>query len=117
MNTSFYVLTDTHYFETSLGCSGEAYEHYMQTEQMCLKENQEICRSVFEEIAKDKETNIVIMPGDLSKNGEYESHISLIKDLQKLKEAGKELYVLAARHDFNDNPHCYQGAEKPTLKG
>jgi|LSQX01.3.fsa_nt_gb 3',5'-cyclic AMP phosphodiesterase CpdA len=117
MNTSFYVLTDTHYFETSLGCSGEAYEHYMQTEQMCLKENQEICRSVFEEIAKDKETNIVIMPGDLSKNGEYESHISLIKDLQKLKEAGKEIYVLTARHDFNDNPHCYQGAEKPTIKG
>ena len=85
---SFYLLTDTHYFENDLGAEGKAYKEYMKTEQFFLKESSAIVKSTFKRIAEDKETDIVIIPGDLSKNGELESHKSFIKELYKLKESG-----------------------------
>ena len=83
---SFYLLTDTHYFEDSLGAEGKAFETYMAKEQYFMKESSAIIKSVFERIAEDKETDIVIIPGDLTKNGEKESHKSFIKELYRLKK-------------------------------
>ena len=34
---SFYLLTDTHYFEPSLGASGKGYDEYMKGEQCALR--------------------------------------------------------------------------------
>ncbi|MCR5523306.1 MAG: metallophosphoesterase [Clostridia bacterium] len=113
----FYLITDTHYFEKSLGCSGEAYEKYMKGEQMCLRENQDADRAVFSAIAADKTVDTVFIAGDLSKNGEYESHISLTKDLKKLKDSGKKIYLITAGHDFNDNAKAYSGSERIPVKG
>ena len=43
----FYLLTDTHYFEESLGAEGKAFEDYMQKEQYFMKESSAIVKSVF----------------------------------------------------------------------
>ena len=86
---NFYLLTDTHYFEESLGAEGKAYEEYMKTEAFYLKESSTINKAIFQKLKDDKETEIIIIPGDLSKDGEYESHKSLIKELTSLKESGK----------------------------
>lgn len=104
----FYLVTDTHYFEPSLGTSGKGYDEYMKGEQMCLAENAEIVKATFREIANDSDVDIVLMPGDLSKDGEKESHKGFIKELYKLSDAGKKVFVLTARHDFNDNPRGYK---------
>ncbi len=111
---SFYLVTDTHYFEPSLGASGKAYEEYMMREQYFLKESSTIIKTVFFDIADDKDTDILIIPGDLSKNGEIESHKSFIKELYKLKEQGKKIFVITAGHDYNEysrgfvNDECIQ---------
>lgn len=97
---SFYLVTDTHYFETSLGAEGKAYEEHMKCEQYFLRESGPIAHSTFECIARDKETDIVLITGDLTKNGEVESHKSFIKELYKLKESGKRIYVITAGHDY-----------------
>lgn len=102
---SFYLVTDTHYFENKLGAGGEAFEKNMVTEQYFVKESHSIVSSVFEKITEDKETDIVIIPGDLVKNGEKESHNSFIKELYKLKESGKKVYVITAGHDYNDSAY------------
>ena len=98
----FYLLTDTHYFEESLGVEGKAFEDYMQKEQYFMKGSSAIIKSVFNRVAEDTETDIVIIPGDLSKNGELESHKSLIKELYKLRESGKKIFVITAGHDYGD---------------
>ncbi|MBQ8575766.1 MAG: metallophosphoesterase [Clostridia bacterium] len=98
----FYLVTDTHYYEPSLGASGKAYEEYMKTEQILLAESSDMVKAVFAQIMADKETEYVILPGDLSKNGEKESHNSFIKELYKLKKAGKKVYVITAGHDYNE---------------
>ena len=113
----FYLITDTHYFERSLGCSGEAYDNYMKGEQMCLAENQPADRAVFEAVGKDDSTDIVLLAGDLSKNGEYESHLALVEDLKKLQAKGKKIYLITAGHDFNDHPNAYAGKERIPVKG
>ena len=71
---SFYLVTDTHYYENSLGVEGKAYYQHMKGEQYFLRESSAITKSTFERIAQDKDTDIVIIPGDLTKNGEVESH-------------------------------------------
>ena len=81
---NFYLVTDTHYFENELGAEGKAFERNMETEQYFVRESSAIVKSTFARISEDKETDIVIIPGDLTKNGEKESHISFIKELYKL---------------------------------
>lgn len=113
----FYLLTDTHYFEESLGASGKAYEEYMKTEAFYLKESSAINKAVFQKLKEDKETELIIIPGDLSKDGEYESHKSLIKELNDLKECGKKIFVLTAGHDFNETGRGYKNDKFVGSKG
>lgn len=114
---NFYLVTDTHYFEPSLGASGKAYEQYMRREQYFMAESSDIVKAVFAEIAEDKETELVIIPGDLSKNGEIESHKSFIKELRKLKEAGKKIYVITAGHDYNEYSRGFVNDECIKVEG
>ncbi len=114
---NFYLVTDTHYFEPSLGASGKAFEEYMSREQYFMAESSYIVKSVFDEISKDSETQLVIIPGDVSKNGEIESHKSFIKELQKLKSAGKRVYVLTAGHDYNEHSRAFVNDEMIQVEG
>ncbi|MBQ3499214.1 MAG: metallophosphoesterase [Clostridia bacterium] len=114
---SFYLLTDTHYFEQTLGAEGKAFDEYMKREQYFMKESDAIIESVFKKIAEDKETDIVIIPGDLTKNGEKESHTSFIKHLYKLKESGKKIYVITAGHDYNEYSFGYKNDERIVVEG
>ena len=114
---SFYLVTDTHYFENKLGAGGKAFEKNMVTEQYFVKESYAIVSSTFEKIMEDKETDIVIIPGDLVKNGEKESHNSYIKELYKLKENGKKVYVITAGHDYNDSAYILKDDGRVPVEG
>ena len=114
---SFYLLTDTHYFEPSLGASGKAFEEYMQREQYFMAESSDIVKNVFAKLAEDKSIDTVIIPGDLSKNGEIESHKSFIKELCKLKEAGKKIYVITAGHDYGEYSRAFVNDECIQVEG
>ncbi len=112
---NFFVITDTHYFEHSLGCWGDEYERFMDFEQKCFAETAAINDSVFEYLATDDRADIVLIAGDLSFNGEKESHRSFGKLLQKLKDSGKKIYVVTAGHDFNEHPFAFDenGRKEP----
>ncbi len=114
---SFYLVTDTHYFENELGAEGKAFEKKMSTEQYFMKESSAIIKSTFERIGEDKDTDIVIIPGDLTKNGEKESHKSFIKELYKLKEKGKKIYVITAGHDYGEYSFAYKNDERIQVEG
>ena len=113
----FYLLTDTHYFEKSLGAEGKAFENYMSREQYFMKESGTIVESVFNKIADDKDTDIVIIPGDLTKNGEKESHKAFLKQLYKLKESGKKIYVITAGHDYNEHSFAFKNDKRIEVEG
>ena len=96
---SFYLVTDTHYFEPSLGASGKAFDNHMRKEQYFMRESSAIVKATFEKIAADKTVDTVLIPGDLSKNGEIESHREFIALLDELRESGKNVYVVTADHE------------------
>lgn len=102
-NLNFYLVTDTHFFDSSFKRSGAAYEKRSISDQKCIAETPSIIDAGFKQIADDKETNIILIPGDLVYRGEYQSHIGLRNRLYKLKEQGKKIYLITARHDYDDN--------------
>ena len=101
------LLTDTHYFAEKLGCRGEGYEEYMLTQQKCFAETQAINEAAFRWLNETDLADIVLIAGDLSFNGEKESHLEFIELLKKLKASGKKVYVITAGHDCNEHPFGY----------
>lgn len=119
-NFSLYIVTDPHYFENKLGASGPAYERRSRTDQKCIAETGAIIDAGFQKIAADKETNVVVLPGDLVYRAEKASHLGFIEKLRALQNRGKEIYVLTARHDYcNDgNTPCgFVGEEEIPAEG
>ena len=113
----FYVITDLHYFENALGAEGEAYEARSLTDQKCIAETGAIIDSGFAQLAADKETEIVIIAGDLTFNGEAASHKGLLQKLDALRASGKKIYLITARHDYDDEPYAFSGAERIIVEG
>lgn len=91
---SFFLVTDPHYFENSLGCSGEAYEERSRTDQKCIAETGAIIDACFEQIANDVETNFVLIPGDLVYRSELESHKGFSKSSNILSQGVKQFILL-----------------------
>lgn len=104
----FYLITDTHFFKNSLGARGDAYDDFMRFEQKCFAETQSINISVFDWLKNADEADSVLIAGDLTFNGEKESHLEFIKLLNELKASGKNVYVVTADHDFKkDGDSCF----------
>lgn len=98
------LITDTHYFASKLGCRGEAYEEFMRTEQKRFAETEAINRAAFRWLNDTDLADTVLIAGDLSFNGEKESHLEFIELLRELKAHGKRIFVITAGHDFKDPP-------------
>ncbi len=109
--TKFYLITDTHYFAPKLGCSGPEYDDFMHYEQKCFAETASINRSVIDYLKEAKEADNVLIAGDLSFNGEIESHREFIALLDELRESGKNVYVVTADHDFEGEYPCFAYGE------
>lgn len=97
---SFFLVTDTHYFDTSFKRTGPAYEARSLTDQKCVAETPAIIDAGFAQIAADTETDVILIPGDLVYRGEYQSHVGLRERFYKLQEQGKRIYLITARHDY-----------------
>ncbi len=114
---AFYLVTDTHYYDTSFSASGPAYERRSRTDQKCVAETAAIIDAGFEKIIKDKDTDIILIPGDLVYRGEYQSHIGFRERLYKLKESGKKIYITTARHDYAGDPVEFVGEKTVPVRG
>lgn len=108
------VITDTHYYSKKLGVSGEAYEIANNKSGVLLKNAGDLLEAAFTQIANDTRTDIVLLSGDTTSNGDYDSHKEFIEMLRDLKSKGKRVYVLTATHDYKWDglTHKYQGSER-----
>ena len=86
--TNFYLITDTHFFKNSLGAYGKEYDDFMRFEQKCFAETEAINNAVFDFLGNTDKTDTILIAGDLSFNGEKESHAGFIKLLNDLKSKG-----------------------------
>lgn len=114
--TKFIVITDTHFFKNSLGCSGKIYDNYMKTQQKCYAETEAINEAVFDFLSKTDLADTIFIAGDLVNDGDKQSHLAFIKLLEKVQAAGKKIYIITAGHDHNKNPRGYLGEERFDLE-
>lgn len=103
----FYLITDTHYFKSSLGASGKEYDEFMRFEQKCFAETSSINKAIFEYLKTANEADTLLIAGDLSFNGEMESHLEFIEMLRDLKKSGKRVFVITADHDCKEHPFAF----------
>ncbi len=103
----FYLITDTHYYAESLCQPCPEYDDFMHYEQKCAAETASINRSVFEFLKNADESDIILMAGDLTFNGEKKSHEEFRELLYELKAAGKKIFVITADHDYSNEPFAF----------
>lgn len=109
---NFYQLTDLHYYANEvIGSSGEAYKLKCELDQKCMAESGAIIDAAFKNLCEDKETEVVLLSGDLTFDGEKQSHDALVEKLYKLKEKGKRVFITFATHDFYMHARKYTDDE------
>lgn len=114
-NLKFYHLTDLHYYANErIGSSGERYKLKCELDQKCMAESGAIIDAAFKNLCSDAETEIVLISGDLTFDGEQQSHDALVEKLYKLKENGKRVFITFATHDFYMHARKYTDEEGET---
>lgn len=101
------VITDVHYYSRKLGVEGKAYDKMESKSQMVIKDSPYVIKRGFDMLSEDKSTDIVLLSGDTTHDGEIDSHTEFIEMLRELKSRGKRVYVITATHDYQDNGIAY----------
>ena len=101
------VLSDPHVMDTSLFDVpyGEAF---MQAMQRDLKVNESSAQlfDKFVGIVLKERPQLLLVPGDLTKDGEKASHMYVAKRLAEIEAAGVQVLVVPGNHDM-ENPLAY----------
>lgn len=97
------VISDIHCYSKSLGITGPDFEKDNQKSANDLIHNEEILSALSKQLSSADEPEIILVSGDLTHNGEYESHKAAVSFLQSLQSAGKRVYVITATHDYSSN--------------
>lgn len=108
------VITDLHYMDSALLIrEGSAFDQYTKGNRVLLKESPAIVKAAVNMLIKDS-VDLVLITGDLTKDGEYVSHKGVIKELTPLLENGIKVLVIPGNHDVN-NPRAF-GFDGDSLK-
>jgi predicted MPP superfamily phosphohydrolase len=94
------IISDTHYYDRRLGDSGPAFEAYLLTDRKILKESAQLIELAIDEILL-ADAEVVLIPGDLSCEGELLSHQGMANALSRLNASGRRVFVIPGNHDIN----------------
>ena len=107
------VLSDIHYMDPSLlpDTSSSAFKEYLKRDGKLLAESDAIMQEIISELLKAK-PDLVLVPGDMTKDGELVSHWSMSEYLSQLINAGIKVRVIDGNHDIkNQHPYRYIGSK------
>ncbi len=106
---TFTVITDLHYYSQKNGVDTKSYNYANSKSQILMKDSAEVLTAAFAQMARDSESDIILMGGDTTSNGEFSSHEEFINLCRALKRAGKRVYAITATHDFQGDgkTNCY----------
>lgn len=110
----FAVFSDPHLYDTALGTEGAAFDAYMAADRKMLVQSEAILSEVVERIIQER-PNYVLIPGDLTKDGERVDHQRFARYLKKIERAGIDVFVIPGNHDVM-NPDAVRYTPKGSVR-
>lgn len=97
------VMSDDHYLSPSMIRDTADYTTALNSDRKMFAESDAILRTMLERVRADK-PDILLVSGDLTKDGEQECHAALAKQLQQLQQdvPGLKIYVINGNHDIRN---------------
>lgn len=96
------VISDCHLYDgETLGDEGEAFEEYLAGDRKMLRESGKILDEAIRRILTS-DVEYVLIPGDLTKDGEAANHELLAEKLAVLEQHGKQVFIINGNHDLSN---------------
>ena len=103
------VFSDPHYYAPALGTAGPAFASAVARDRKLIAESDAILRALVDLIAADAPA-FVLVPGDLTKDGERPSHEAMAEYLHQIEAQGRQVLVVPGNHDIqNGDASIYAG--------
>lgn len=100
-STNFAVISDLHYYDPTLGTTSTEFVAYVASDRKMIAQSQELLNAAVAAILA-KKPDFVLVPGDLTKDGEKQNHQQVAAAFQTLKNQGINVYVIPGNHDINN---------------
>lgn len=101
-NIKMCIISDVHYFDTSLLINdGTAFEEYLNDDRKLLRESYAITESLMDSLISEQ-PDIVLVSGDITKDGELVCHQKMADYFSELEAAGAQVFVCPGNHDINN---------------
>ena len=99
------IVSDIHYMDPSLlinnGAEGAAFQNYLAQDPKLVQYSDPIFRTVLHQLKMER-PDILLVPGDITKDGEKISHQAVAGFLDKLSNVGVKVYAMPGNHDINN---------------
>ena len=113
MNTKdvkIWIMTDLHHLSKKLYDGGSAFQKVIHTTSGTLSEYSEEILHAFRDRILQSDCDALLVPGDLTFNGEMQSLIEVKDVLAEIMDAGIPVLVLPGNHDIRHRrAHAYRG--------
>lgn len=110
------IMNDFHFFSKSLYSDCDEFNYDCKAEKKLLLESEAILNKAFEKI-KEEKPDVILVGGDMSKDGEKVNHEYVASKLKLLKEelaqegVNTQIYVTNGNHDINGNARDYSSGK------
>lgn len=94
------VITDTHYLSEELIDDGYALQDYIYTSGKNVKYTPAVVDKVIADYLESG-IEVLLVCGDITKDGEKQSHIDFVNKLKPLQDKGVKIFVIPGNHDIN----------------
>lgn len=98
------VMSDDHYLSPSMIRDTADYKTALNSDRKMFAESDAILRTLLDAVRQDK-PDVLLLSGDLTKDGEQECHKALAKQLKQLQKEvpGMKVYVINGNHDIRNS--------------
>mgnify|MGYP000070730724 CR=1 FL=1 len=100
-NIRFAIISDIHLYDTTLGVRSEEFKKYIMQDRKLLKESSFLLDQFLEDIQKES-LDFILIPGDITKDGELVNHKLFIEKVSKILDGKTKIFVICGNHDINN---------------
>lgn len=112
-STNFAVMSDLHYHDPALGTTSPEFLAYLANDRKMIAQSKELLDAAVADIVARK-PDFVLVPGDLTKDGEKQNHQQVAAKLGQLRSKGIKVYVIPGNHDINNPASLSYTTSPPT---